>query len=754
MIKIGEEGGWKSLPLFSIKFSEEYQKRRNRKIVEFANIYCVEMNGGKVPCAACYLTRVLLPLMMVLVVSSERVLIIPFPWPSHYNALEKIGVELMKRGYDVDMIMPSTENYRGKTVLNTTTYEVPGLASNTFVRIAENRLESGSGFGISWLVQYISLLKRFGMALMQDERTAQLAKNADLVLSDTALLFAPIFADYYKLPLVFLSPFGHLPGCMGDVLGNTENPSYVHTFVATSLFEKIAFPQRMNFFQRSFNLFANGMSKILRSAITIPILRPLTKKYSSKTLMNLWRETSMVLIPMDYSLEYPRPESPNVKMIGPLTTYDSKSSLPKHFQEIMRSSENGVIVVSFGITGALHRKHVEVILKTLTSMRYTVIWRYNITKLKGILAEGDSLVRLNVSSHQAERKNFRADCVKKVRSSLTVNDSQFPNTASRRLFASGSVDLSNERLGKHSGTNILYPEDKTTDVTLDSAVKVAAQLKIDTNFPGLSNKKRSVSGLRPESNSKIANPKRECPSKENEKSTITVTDCQLKISNGELLKLRNLRESNASIHKQGKAKIMNPKPECDSHANRDAFLTGSHLKIGNNVHVFDWLPQQELLQQDKTKLLIAHCGINSLYEALFHATQVLCLPLFGEQFDNAGRVKDRNLGKAITLDGLTQEILSDSIGDLLKDDRSRNNVIKVSKRLRRSKESAAEKAANWIETVLEEKGDMTYLRPVGADLPFYVYFSIDVMLFWSLAWMALAASVILLFRRKFKSQGL
>ncbi len=537
----------------------------------------------------CFL-QVILPLMVnIMMASSERVLLLPFPWPSHYHSLDKIGVELEGRGHEVNMVMPSNVHYKG--ILNTTTYEVPELENATFVGIAENRLESGSGFGVSWLIQYVSLLKQYGMVLMQDMHIAKLARNADLVLSDTALLFAPVFADYYKLPMVFISPFGHLPGWVE--FGNIENPSYVPTFLGTSSVEKIAFPQRMNFLQRSYNLLANIMGKLVTNMITVRLLRPLTQEYSSKALLDLWRETAMILIPMDYSLEYPRPDPPHVKMIGPLLTCNQPKPLAPEFRDIIQKSPHEIIVASFGVTSSLHKQDLEQILNSLLKLKYTVIWKYSQEKLKKI---------------------FKND-----------------------------------------------PTKSWIEYACDSCTSVSPEVTKSYK----SSKQDTINKFSPH-----------------------------------------------RIHNSIKPKAKNL------------------LKFGGNVYVFDWLPQQGLLHENKTVLLMTHCGTNSVYEALYHNTQVLCLPLFGDHFENAGRVVSRNVGRAITLREMPLQNLQSIIQNLLNDHHSKNNVAKISKRLRKSKESAAKKAAKWIELVLEEKGDMAYLRPVGADLPYHVYFCMDVIVFW------------------------
>ncbi|XP_065059184.1 UDP-glucuronosyltransferase 1-6-like [Rhopilema esculentum] len=549
-------------------------------------------------CRILILTSIVVPLL------GDKILLVPFPWPSHYKLLETIGEELKKRNHDVVMVIPSTETYRNNSHLKTVDYKVPKIGNNTFVRIAEKRLETAAGFGVNWLVEYVTLLEKIGRALMEENAVMKIAQEADIIISDTAFLVAPIFADYHKLPLVFVSPFGHLPGCMADTFGNIENPALVPTFVATALFEGIGLPQRMNFLQRSFNFMSNIISKILRDLITLPILRPLTKRYSSKTLLQLWSEVPLVLIPMDYSLEYPRPDLPHVKMIGPLSPKENSSPLPDPFRNIVKEAQNGIIIVSFGITNNLHSRDTLRILESLMALKYSIVWKYNTTKVENMIHEYGS------KKHRIQKnKAFCENGLQECRS--CNNDSQ--------------------RSNRNMNCSI----------------------------------------------------------------TCTLTPCK----------------------------------------------SPSFLKVGDNVYIYDWIPQQHLLQHKKTKLFVTHCGLNSLYEALYHNTQVLCVPLFGEQFDSAGRVVSRNIGKAMRLKDLNTETLQDAVYDLTHNRVYIENVKKIALRLRRSKVSPAEKAAYWIEYVLAENGDMGFLKP--PDIPYYQFLLLDIILFWG---MAIVLSAWLLFK--------
>ena len=67
-----------------------------------------------------------------------------------------------------------------------------------------------------------------------------------------------------------------------------------------------------------------------------------------------------------------------------------------------------------------------------------------------------------------------------------------------------------------------------------------------------------------------------------------------------------------------------------------------NLQLPGHVHLLDWLPQNDLLGHNTTRLFIAHCGAGGVYEALYHAVPILCFPLFAEQKHNAVTVAHRS----------------------------------------------------------------------------------------------------------------
>lgn len=60
--------------------------------------------------------------------------------------------------------------------------------------------------------------------------------------------------------------------------------------------------------------------------------------------------------------------------------------------------------------------------------------------------------------------------------------------------------------------------------------------------------------------------------------------------------------------------------------------------IPANVHLFPWLPQQDLLADPNIRLFINHGGYMSHQEAIYHGVPFVALPVFGDQPISAQKV--------------------------------------------------------------------------------------------------------------------
>lgn len=69
----------------------------------------------------------------------------------------------------------------------------------------------------------------------------------------------------------------------------------------------------------------------------------------------------------------------------------------------------------------------------------------------------------------------------------------------------------------------------------------------------------------------------------------------------------------------------------------------ANLSIGSNIKLVDWAPQGDLLGHPAVKVFVTHAGINSVYEAAYHAKPVVAVPLIADQPENAVKVIQSNL---------------------------------------------------------------------------------------------------------------
>lgn len=86
-------------------------------------------------------------------------------------------------------------------------------------------------------------------------------------------------------------------------------------------------------------------------------------------------------------------------------------------------------------------------------------------------------------------------------------------------------------------------------------------------------------------------------------------------------------------------------------------LTGS-VKLSPNVKTVNWLPQNDILGHEKTKLFITHAGANGLAEAAYHGVPMICSPFFGDQIENAQFANDAGIAEVLSVNEATSEQLA------------------------------------------------------------------------------------------------
>ncbi|KAK2828332.1 hypothetical protein Q5P01_019366 [Channa striata] len=149
--------------------------------------------------------------------------------------------------------------------------------------------------------------------------------------------------------------------------------------------------------------------------------------------------------------------------------------------------------------------------------------------------------------------------------------------------------------------------------------------------------------------------------------------------------------------------------------------------LGNNTLIVDWMPQKDLLGHPQTKVFVAHGGTNGVQEAIYHGVPVLGIPLFFDQYDNLLRLQERGAGKILQLSDINGHSFEQGLMEVLHQDSYRQNMQRLSRLHKDQPIAPMDQAVFWVEYVMRHKG-ASHLRTEAYKMPWYSYYSLDVIL--------------------------
>ena len=112
---------------------------------------------------------------------------------------------------------------------------------------------------------------------------------------------------------------------------------------------------------------------------------------------------------------------------------------------------------------------------------------------------------------------------------------------------------------------------------------------------------------------------------------------------------------------------------------------GPYLELNEwpeNMWAQVFLPQTAVIPL--VDLVITHGGNNTTTESLHAGKPVLVLPLFGDQYENAQRVKEKGLGIRLDPTYCSEDELLSSVDTLLADEGLAQSMISIGERIRKS----------------------------------------------------------------------
>ncbi len=153
--------------------------------------------------------------------------------------------------------------------------------------------------------------------------------------------------------------------------------------------------------------------------------------------------------------------------------------------------------------------------------------------------------------------------------------------------------------------------------------------------------------------------------------------------------------------------------------------------LPRNVHLRDWVPQNDVLRHANVVLFISHCGKQGIYEAMYHGVPMAAMAITLEQQQNAKLLEARGYGQEINIFDFTSEDLYTNLSDILTTPSFKINAQRASRQFQERPETPRQTGARWVEHVLKYGNE--HLKSRAFELSWWSFWLLDVMVTFALS---------------------
>ena len=147
------------------------------------------------------------------------------------------------------------------------------------------------------------------------------------------------------------------------------------------------------------------------------------------------------------------------------------------------------------------------------------------------------------------------------------------------------------------------------------------------------------------------------------------------------------------------------------------------LEEQRHILPLSWIPQNDVLGDLRTVVFVSHVGYGSLYEAAFHGIPVVCIPMFGDQDDNAARAVHGGWGVRLDKNKFTSEDLANAVRQVGQGDSPFRAKAKAISRLVQAK-TGTDEILEWMECAVTYGIDhLVPFRTMKAS--YFAYYNLD-----------------------------
>ncbi|XP_076243342.1 uncharacterized protein LOC143184768 [Calliopsis andreniformis] len=289
--------------------------------------------------------RVILLCVALSVCQGYRILgVFPFQGKSHFIMFEHLMKGLARKGHQVDVIstFPLKKPHPNYTDLITIKTPVQFINNMTY-----DGMHAMVGKSVAYAVATMAgndICEHLAHPEMQELlRNPPKDPPYDVILIEIfgAHCFAAI-GHVLKVPIIGVSSSAIYPWS-NDMIANPENLAIVPNLL-------LPFPNRMNFWQRTYNFLHTLCSKLYFNYASDEQTE-LVRKYvdpNMPSIRELENSVSMILVNSHMSLNGIRPTTPALVEVGGLHVHDEGIQLPASLEKWMNESTSGFIFFSFG----------------------------------------------------------------------------------------------------------------------------------------------------------------------------------------------------------------------------------------------------------------------------------------------------------------------------------------------------------------------------------------------------------------------
>ena len=331
------------------------------------------------------MNALLLILPFCLSVNCAKVLLVPIQTGSHMLEMIRATQELQTYGHPLYMVVSdvtSVPDHIKDTTINVIRYKTFGNTTNKFEMSEYIReLVNMSMYDIERDAMFSQSILSISKTML--DQCYEMMGDGDLLRTLESMQFDLAVTDHLVIsPCSSILPYSlSIPFI---TLGSDFNP-YIHAAPLLPSFcphSILALSDKMSFTERLFNTLFTGLL-LMNPALPGMADTGLLRKYGrgrgdlDRPIYEITREGLLSLLNIDPILSHPMPVMPRTKFVGGLTTRPVMP-LSGDLENIIESSENDVIVVSFGsIVNVFPEEITRKFVEAFSRVKYTIIWRYN-----------------------------------------------------------------------------------------------------------------------------------------------------------------------------------------------------------------------------------------------------------------------------------------------------------------------------------------------------------------------------------------